>query len=114
MLRKLSIAILVAALTTVGVVIPDVYLDKFVSLFIGDAQSANMVWDSNTRNYVSLANMPWPVMHHDFRCDWYCVCPSRTQMAKTSVEALRPSSAHSSVDRFGASVIEAPNAVALL
>lgn len=100
MLKKLIVAIVVAILTTVGVVIPPHYVDKAVTFFVGDASAAMVVWDSKQRNYVSLATMPWQLTPYTFECGW-CKCSPKVNVA--SGEALRPSLPHSSGNRFASS-----------
>lgn len=100
MLKKLIVAIVVAMLTTVGVVIPPHYVDKAVTFFVGDASAAMVVWDSKQRNYVPFAIMPWHLIPYTEKCDG-CKCSPFVTVA--SGEALRPSLPHSSGYRFPSS-----------
>lgn len=80
-MKKSLVAIIVALLTLTGVVIPDKYVDAFVTIFMPRATASE------------LALMPWSAIPYRFQCDWYCTCPPVPKYAST-VEDLRPSSSH--------------------
>lgn len=87
-MKRFAMAIIVAALTALGVVIPERYIDGFVTLFIPSAE-ASYGQSSSTPLLPS-----WHLSPYEFKCNWYCSCPPSPVKVRTTVEALRPSSGY--------------------
>lgn len=105
MLKRLTLAIIIAILTTLGIVIPSKYIDGFVSLFMPEAHATELSHPS------SIPQVAWEIVPFSFRLDvggseYRCSKVSgnknfgnHRELKLTEVEALRPSLAHFSADR---------------
>lgn len=95
MKKRILMAVVVALLTAVGVVVPDRYVDKFVSLFIPPAEAS--AYDFNQAYLSSRTNCDRPVL---------CWQPCKIDpIMQATGEALRPSFAHYSANRVRTEII---------